>query len=175
MKTLLVMTAVIAGFVPMTGAQNTPEPGQLTGSVSKSTAQPAVVPAQAPVGVATAPATDFFRPVHRLASEGAALAVSSAPLSDSFQPFHGTVPVHAAQTGILAAPVKQPPFAELRRKQTEEIKALRENLKGKPRSEIRNAVEAKKAEQRAAIKAQQSVDKGEAAKFKKGRPRPVRH
>ncbi|MFA7009518.1 MAG: hypothetical protein WC204_11725 [Elusimicrobiales bacterium] len=175
MKTLLVMTAVIAGFVSMTGAQNNPEPGQLTGSVSKSTAQPAVVPAQAPVTVATASASDFFRPVHRPASEGATLAVSTAPRSDSFQPFHSTVPVHAAQTGTLTAPAKQLPFAELRRKQIEEIKALRESLKGKPQSEIRNAVEAKKAEQRAAIKAQQGVDKDEAAKFKKGHPRPLKY
>ena len=168
MKTLLVMTAVIAGFVSMAGAQNNPEPRQLAGSVSKSTAQPAVAPTQAPVTVATVPASAFFRPVARSASEGATLAVSTAPGSDSFTPFHSTVPVYAAQSGTLTAPVKQLPFAELRKKQIEEIKALRESLKGKPQSEIRNAVEAKKAEQRAAIKAQQSVDKAEAAKFKKG-------
>lgn len=64
--------------------------------------------------------------------------------------------------------------AELKKKHIDEIKALKESLKGKPRMDIRKAVEAKKVEQKAALKELGKTNKAEIEQFRKDHPKPAK-
>jgi 3-oxoacyl-ACP reductase-like protein len=60
--------------------------------------------------------------------------------------------------------------ATLKKQQLDEIKALRDSMKGKPKTDIRKAVEAKKAEQKTALKELDKANKAEIAQYRKDHP-----
>ena len=64
--------------------------------------------------------------------------------------------------------------AELKNRQAEEIKTLRESLKEKPQADIRKAVKIKKAEQTAALKVLRDANWSEIIQFKKDHTQPIK-
>ena len=64
--------------------------------------------------------------------------------------------------------------AELKKKQAEEIRTLRESLKGRPYAEVRRAIRAKREEQSAALKALLDANKTEADEYKKISSKPAK-
>jgi hypothetical protein len=170
------MIAALGWFAPGAGAQTAPQPGQLPAPMSNSTPQSAAVTMQPAPAAATAAVSNVFRPLQPVASAVGAQAVSTAPGSGSFPPFRSTVTIqYPPGTGTSPAPVNQLASEELRKKQIEEIRALRESLKGQPESVISKAVKAKKAEQNAAVRAQQGAGTDKTGKPKKGRLVPIKY
>lgn len=186
MKIVLAIVLTV-WFVSAGGAQGNPVPGQPVQPVTTTPVQPAAAtpaqpaittPAQ-PAAVAPQPpvvagttgtASDFFRSTYTIAP---ALGVSTG-IQSGFRPFHkpDIEPVVSTAPSVSR---QMKPLEELRKKQTNEIKALTESLKGKPQAEINKAVEAKKVEQSAAIEALQNANKGKGHRPKKRRPEPAQN
>jgi hypothetical protein len=92
---------------------------------------------------------------------------------------------HPVSTATLARPEQKMTLSELRKKhsvsvtelknrQVEEIKALRESFKGKLQVGIRKAVKIKKAEQNTALKALQDANRAEIVQFRKDHTQPIK-
>lgn len=100
--------------------------------------------------------------------------VLQAPESEFFRPFHSDEAAQPDKKAVIPEPVKPvETVSGLKKKQTAEIKALRLNLKDRPKPEIQKAVESMKAEHQAALKALQDANKAETGKNKKIRIKPV--
>ncbi|OGR65876.1 MAG: hypothetical protein A2X31_00820 [Elusimicrobia bacterium GWB2_63_22] len=107
--------------------------------------------------------------------------VLQAPVEPFFRPFHSPT------TGQLETPVKPPKLIgvdrksglmrlytvrEFKKKHSQEIKALRKSLRKRPNAEIRKAVEAMEAGQKAELKSLQEAIVTEAEKNQTGAPQP---
>ena len=94
-------------------------------------------------------------------------------------------PARPVPAGTMDRPEKEPTLSELRKKssaavaelkkkQADEIKTLRESLKGKPGEGIREAVKIKKAGQKSLLDALQEANSLEIAQFRKSHAKPVK-
>lgn len=140
---VLITLVLVSFFGVAAGAQNNAAPAQPSQPAAAVPAQAA--PAQ-PAAAAPAP-TEPAMPA----------AVAQAP----------------AETKETFAALKKKHIdavAELRKRNIDEIQALKAGMKGKPAAEIRKAVEAKRAEHKTALKALHAANKAEMAQFKKDHP-----
>lgn len=164
-----------------------PQPAPSAQPDSPQPPQPAksVQPAQPAASAQPVPPAESVQPVPPEAS------VQPAPVKDSvqpasFQPVPTTapLPLPPVETGARGEADKPPVVdergvnkvdtaGELKKRQLEELKVLRESLKNKPRAEVRKAVRAKLAEQKAALKALEDANKAEAEKYEKASEKPV--
>lgn len=164
-----------------------PQPAPSAQPDSPQPPQPAksVQPQQPAASAQPVPPAGSVQPVPPEAS------IQPAPVKDSaqpasFQPAPTTapLPLPPVETGARGEADKPPvvherginkadTVGELKKRQLEEIKVLKESLKGRPRAEVRKAVKAKLAEQKAAVKALQDANRAEAGKYEKARVKPA--
>ena len=192
MKIILVM-ALTAWSCTAAGAQQgapAPEPGQPAPSVQPPQPAPSAQPdspqpPQPPASEQPPQPPGSPQPPQPEASTQPAHA-EEAEQPAVFQPVPTTAPepLPPLTTGILDQPGTLPAaeeaginrvdtVAKLEKMQAEEIRTLRESLKGRLNAEIRKAVRAKRIEQRAALKALQEANKAEAEKYEKIRAEPA--
>ena len=182
----ILITAALACFTALAAAQNTTEPGQPTHPAPDS-APARQVPAEiynkmeppklqpwqtAPAKpAAPAPAEPAPSEPAQPAEPGKLIPIDTpvqpaadritSPSAPSFRPFTSTAPVMATPQQRLENKQATKPdrVAELKRKHTSELKALRLSLQDRPNAEIRKAVNAREAAQKKEIKALDNVRK----------------
>lgn len=146
--------ALIACFTSFAAAQGTPAPA--------TQEQPASVQ---PMGVPELPAVEPLHPDVTPAKPAVVPAQPAAVPEIPSKPERKVTLDNLRKANINAV-------AELKKKHIDEMRALKDSLKGKSRDEIKKAVEARKKEQKAALKDLEKMNKEAIEKFKKENPMP---
>ncbi len=146
-----------------------PQPAFKGTAAGQPAPQPPVVEASTrpePTVFAPPPGADGFRPF--LFPE--APAVPKGPGVEPAQP--ETDPIMRLTLEQLRQKHRDA-VADLKKMQAEELKKIKERLKGLTRAEIHKALDAKKAEHKAARKALEEANKAELERYKKNLPKPM--
>ena len=195
----ILITAVLACFTALAAAQNTTEPGQPR-KLSPDSAPTKQEPTKnynkmeppklqpwetAPAEPAQPAPSEPAQPAQpaQPAEPGKLIPMDTnvqpasdritSPSAPSFRPFTSTAAVMSSAQQRLEnkQATKVDRVAELKRKHTSDLKALRLSMQDRANAEIRKAVSTREAEQKKEIKALQAAIKTEAEKNQKPRSR----
>lgn len=180
---------VPSGFPALKSPASQPAAATLPPSTTPSDFKPLNAPASQPPPTPISPETTHseFPPLNAPASQPPTTPIPSQTIPNEFPPLNAPAPRPAPNTTPEAQPAPAKAHGEmtleelkkkqgntvalLKNKYSVEIKTLRESLSGKPRAEALKAVQARKTEQKAALKELENTNTAELERFKKDHPR----